>query len=107
MTEGTLFLLWGVSLAIIFVVALVVAFLLSRILKTARNIEAAAGQIWTVGKLVANNTIHIPLLRQTNRLAGNILGTAVQIIGGAEGIEQHASGCPGCPACVIHIHSQE
>jgi hypothetical protein len=48
-----------------------------------------------MGKLVANNTIHIPLLRDTTRLAGEILGTAVQIVGGAQAIEQHASGCPG------------
>lgn len=106
MTEATLFTLWGVSLAIIFVVAIVVAILLSRILKTARNIESVAGEIWTVGKLVANNTVHIPLLRETNRVAGNILGTAVQIVGGAEAIEQHANGCPGCPQCVIDMQTQ-
>jgi hypothetical protein len=79
----------------LFVVTGVVAILLTLILRTGLNILKVAADIWTMGKLVANNTIHIPLLGDTNRLAGEILGTAVQIVGGAQAIEQHASGCPG------------
>jgi len=81
--------------------AVVVALLLTLVLRTARSILGVAGEIWTTGKLVANNTIHIPLLVETNRLAGNILNTAQQIVAGADAIEQHAEGCPGCPACVL------
>jgi hypothetical protein len=71
------------------------------VLGTARNILQVVGDIWTTGKLVANNTVHIPMLRETNRLAGAILDTAGKIVGGAQAIEQHAEGCPGCPACVL------
>jgi hypothetical protein len=83
------------------VVTAVVALLLTLVLRTAREIRDVAGEIWTVGKMVANNTIHIPLLRETNRVAGDILATAGNIVNGAAAIEQHAEGCPGCPACVL------
>ncbi len=101
MTPQTVYTIWWVSIALLLVVAAVVALLLTLVLCTARSILGAAGDIWTTGKLVANNTIHIPLLRETNRLAGEILGAAVKIVGGANAIEQHADGCPGCPACVL------
>jgi len=70
--------------------------------RTAAQILDGAGHIWTHGKLVANNTIQIPtFLKTTNRVAGQILATATQIVGATEAIEQHATGCPGCPACVL------
>lgn len=95
MSLETIYTVWWVSIVILLVVTGVVAILLTMVLRTAINILGVAGEIWTMGKLVANNTIHIPLLRETNRIAGQILATAVQIVGGAEAIEQHASGCPG------------
>jgi hypothetical protein len=95
MTETAVFTVWWISIVLLLVVTGVVAILLTLILRTGLNILKVAADIWTMGKLVANNTIHIPLLRDTNRLAGEILGTAVQIVGGAQAIEQHASGCPG------------
>ena len=101
MTEGTIVTLWGASLAILLVVTAVVGLLLTLIFRTARNIERVAGDIWTHGKLVAANTIHIPMLRETNRLASGILDTALKINAGAVAIEQHAAGCPGCPRCVV------
>lgn len=101
MTEGAIVTIWWVSILILLVVTGVVAILLTMILRSALNILKVAGDIWTTGKMVANNTIHIPLLRETNRLAGDILGTAVQIVGGAAAIEQHADGCPGCPQCAL------
>jgi hypothetical protein len=101
MTAETIYLIWWVSIALLLVVTIVVAVLLTLVLRTARNILGVAGEIWTTGKLVANNTIHIPLLIETNRLAGRILATAGKIAGGADAIEQHAEGCPGCPACVL------
>ncbi|MFN8482254.1 MAG: hypothetical protein U0768_04220 [Anaerolineae bacterium] len=101
MTEQTVMTLWLVSLALAIVVTAVVGWLLSKILKTGMEIEHGAAAIWTTGKMVANNTIHIPLLVDTNRTAGAILSTAQQIEQGAAAIEQHADGCPGCPACVL------
>lgn len=101
MSEQAVLTVWGVSIVVLIVVTVVVGILLALILRTARSIQHVAGDIWTTGKLVANNTIHIPLLRETNRVAAAILATAVKIIGGAEAIEQHADGCPGCPQCVL------
>lgn len=101
MTPQTVYTIWWVSIILLLVVAGVVALLLTMVLRTARAILGVAGDIWTTGKMVANNTIHIPLLHETNRLAGAILDTAGQIVAGAGAIEQHAEGCPGCPACVL------
>ena len=101
MNEGTVFILWWLSLAVLLVVTGVVALLLTLVLRSARNIEHAAGDVWTMGKLVANNTIHIPQLVETNRYAGQILETAKQIVAGSAAIEQHAEGCPGCPQCAL------
>lgn len=97
--EGTIYLIWSASILLLIVVTLVVALLLTMVLRTARTIERVVEDIWTTGKLVANNTIHIPQLGETNRYAGAILDTATQIVAGARAIEQHAAGCPGCPAC--------
>ena len=101
MSDTTAYVVWSLSIVIALVVTGVVALLLTQVLRTARGIEGVAGQIWTSGKLVANNTVHIPQLVETNRHAGAILSTAVQIVAGAEAIERHAAGCPGCPACVL------
>ena len=97
--------LWILSLIIGLVVIGVVGFLLHLIKSTAKDIDTAAAQIWTQGKLTANNTIQIPIfLSKTNQLVKNIYGTAVNIIKGSDAIKQHAEGCPGCPACVLKHH---
>lgn len=101
MSEGTVTTIWWLSIIIALVVTGVVAYLLTQVLHTARSILTVAADIWTQGKMVANNTIHIPLLVDTNRTAGAILGAAQQIVAGAAAIEQHADGCPGCPHCVL------
>jgi hypothetical protein len=93
---------WIISLVLGLIVTIVVAILLILIRNTARKILAGVHQIWTEGKLVANNTIQIPIyLTVTNQVVSKIYDTAVKIIGGSAAIEQHASGCPGCPACVL------
>lgn len=93
---------WGVSLIIGVVVIIVVAVLLHMIRNTARDIEGGASAIWTQGKLVANNTIHIPtLLGTTNAVADQILDNAVGVLGNAKEIVGHIDGCPGCPDCVL------
>lgn len=100
--ENTVLIIWGVSLVIGLVVIGVVAFLLHQIRNTARQIETVAGDIWTEGKLVANNTIQIPLfLSVTNKVVSQIYHFAGKIANTAGTIEQHAEGCPGCPACVL------
>ncbi len=93
---------WIICLVLGLVVTIVVAILLILIRNTARKILQGVHMIWTEGKLVANNTIQIPIyLTVTNQVVSKIYDTAVKIIGGAAAIEQHASVCPGCPACVL------
>lgn len=94
--------LWVISLILGLVVIGVVALLLHLVKSTALKIDSVAADIWTHGKLTANNTIHIPLfLTTTNKVVSNILTTAVVIIGGSKAITQHIEGCPGCPACIL------
>ena len=93
---------WVISLVLGLVVTIVVAILLILIRNTARKILGGVHKIWTEGKLVANNTIQIPIyLTVTNQVVSKIYATAVKIVGGAAAIEQHAGVCPGCPACVL------
>ncbi len=93
---------WVISLVLGLVVTIVVAILLILIRNTARKILQGVHMIWTEGKLVANNTIQIPIyLTVTNKVVSKIYNTAVKIIGGAAAIERHATNCPGCPACVL------
>jgi hypothetical protein len=92
--------IWIVTLAIYGVVLLVVATLLTLVVREARKIRTAVGQIWVVGQRIANNTIHIPLLARTNRVAGDILHAAGGVLGATAAIRDHAAECPGCPACV-------
>ncbi len=95
-------LLWIISLVIGLVVIGVVALLLHLVKTTAIKIDGVAADIWTHGKLTANNTIHIPLfLTETNAVVSNILKSAVAIISGSRAIQQHIEGCPGCPACIL------
>lgn len=101
-SQEAVLIVWGGSLVIGVVVIVVVAILLRLILGTALKIEHAAGIIWIEGKMVANNTIHIPIfLVTTNRAAGEILANAQQIYTGAKIVETHIEGCPGCPACIL------
>ena len=89
-SEGAAYTVWGISLGIGVVVILVVAVLLTLIVRTARQIEGAAAEIWTVGQRIANNTVHIPLLNRTNRLVGGIVERALGIDGAVAAIERYA-----------------
>lgn len=101
-SEEALTTAWVISLVLGLIVTIVVAILLILIRNTARKILGGVHMLWTEGKLVANNTIQIPIyLTVTNQVVSKIYDTAVKIIGGAAAIEQHASVCPGCPACVL------
>ncbi len=100
-SEQTIITVWGISLAIAAVVVVVVGVLLALIHRTAAQIEEVVGDIWTAGQRVANNTVHIPLLSRTNRIAGQIVERAVTIDGVAARIEAHAVDCPRCPQCSL------
>ena len=102
-----LFALWGLSLLIALVVLFVVGFLLHRILRSVGHIETVAGDIWTVGKNIANNTVHIPLLATTNRVVASIHGHALGVVQQVERIHHHARECPGCPDCVLERTHRE
>lgn len=100
-SAGAALTVWGVSLAIGVVVILVVAALLTLIVRTARQIDEEAARIWVVGQRVANNTVHIPLLHRTNQLLDAILERASGIDRATAVIQEHAEDCPGCPQCVL------
>ncbi len=93
--------IWTLSLVVFAVVLVVVAVLLTLILRTAHDIKAGVSLIWNVGQRIANNTIHLALLRQTNAGAEQILKHAVGIIGATATVQAHAEQCPGCPTCVL------
>lgn len=100
-TPETIQKMWIITLVVFAVVLVVVAILLTLILRAARNIRGGLSAIWNTGQRIANNTIHIALLQKTNVVAGRILASAVGIVGATAGIAAHARECPGCPTCVI------
>ncbi len=101
-SKETISTVWILSLVLGLVVTLVVALLLIMIRNTAKKINAGVEKIWIEGKMVANNTIQIPIfLTVTNQVVSKIYDTAVKIIGKSAAIEQHAKLCPGCPACIL------
>lgn len=102
-SEDAVMMVWSISLVIAIVVIGVVAFLLHKVRDTAKEIDVVVVKIWTEGKLLANNTIHIPnFLSVTNKAAGNIVANAVQLLKGSIALKLHASECPGCPACIFN-----
>ena len=98
---NTVHTMWIVTLAIYLVVLLVVAALLTLILRAARDVRAGVSAIWTVGQRVANNTIQIALLDTSNKIAGEILEAAAGVVDATAALKAHAERCPGCPACVL------
>ena len=92
---------WTLSLIIFVVVLIVVAVLLTLILRAAHDIKVGVSLIWNVGQRVANNTIQLALLEKTNAAAEKILGSAIGVIGATGAIQAHAAECTGCPACVL------
>jgi hypothetical protein len=92
---------WVTSLVLGLVVSLVVVLLLWLIHREAGVICDRVSIIWDVGQRIANNTIHIPTLYRINEGVNEILATALRINDGAALIETHASGCPGCPHCML------
>jgi hypothetical protein len=93
--------MWITTLVIYAVVLVVVAVLLTLILRAAREVRSGVSTIWAVGQQVANNTIHIALLDTTNHVAAGILGSAKGVVAATAAMATHAAHCPGCPACVL------
>ncbi len=93
--------IWTLSLVVFTVVLVVVAVLLTLILRTARDIKGGVSLIWNVGQRIANNTIHLALLAKTNAGATAILNSAIGVIGATSAVQAHAEQCAGCPACVL------
>jgi hypothetical protein len=89
---------WSVTLAVGAVVVGVVAFLLNILARTASQIDEGAAEVWRVGKLIANNTVHVPLLVRTNQVAGEILKSSEEIAGATARIGKAVTGTSGSPA---------
>ena len=89
-TRDTIGRYWRISLGLGMVVIGAVALLLSALTATVAKIEAGAAEIWRVGKLIANNTVHIPLLVRTNQVLAQILPAADRIAGATARIQQAA-----------------
>ncbi len=85
---------WYLILALGLVVVLLVAAMLVTIIISARKIEAAAGDIWTVGKQIAANTTVLWQLTKTNETASAIKGVALDIAAGAGSIDQRLAQLP-------------
>ncbi len=83
---------WKISLGIGLVVIGAVALLLSALTATVARIEAGAAEIWRVGKLIANNTVHVPLLVRTNQVVADILPAADGIARATERIQRAVGG---------------
>ncbi len=101
LSDQALYTVWGVSLGIAVAVLLVVAVLLTLVVRSATRILAGVNAIWVAGQRIANNTIQIDLLRRTNETAAGILDAAGGIAMASSRIEQHAETCPSCPACAL------
>ncbi len=67
---------WRISLGIGLAVIGAVALLLGTLAAIVARIETGAAEIWRVGKLIANNTVHVPLLVRTNQVVAEILPAA-------------------------------
>jgi len=93
--------MWTISLIIFTVVLLVVAALLTLVLRAARDIKGGVSAIWNTGQRIANNTIQLALLHKTNAAVDQILSSAIGVIGATAAVQAHAEECPGCPACVL------
>ena len=69
--------LWGVSLIIGLVAALVVAALLVALVRAVRDIDTSVGELLGVAGQVAANTQNIPQLQATAPVLGQIVEEAV------------------------------
>lgn len=69
--------LWAIALVIGLVAALVVAALLTVLVRTVDDIDSSAGALLEVAGKVAANTAHIPQLQATAPVLGQIIDEAL------------------------------
>jgi hypothetical protein len=69
--------LWAISLGIGLVAALVVAYLLSVLVRSVVDIDTSVSRLLEVAGKVAGNTSHIPQLEATAPVLGQIVDEAV------------------------------
>ena len=81
--------IWTYSLIAGAVVIVVVAVLLILLIAAANRVNRNASNIWDAGKQIAGNTVSIWMLNVTNRVAGQILETALSINARAESIDNN------------------
>lgn len=86
---------WWISLATGMAVIGVVALLLTVLARTAERIQEGAAQIWQSGQMIANNTIHIPLLVRTNQVIAQIDQATDGIVQASERIQRAVINEPG------------
>ena len=83
---------WTASLVGGLVVIAAVAVLLQTLTRTAEQIQVGAAEIWRIGKLIANNTVHSPLIHRTNQHAASIVQAADGIAAATARIERSVVG---------------
>lgn len=83
---------WRITMGLGMAVIGAVALLLTLLARTAEQIEAGVAEIWRVGKLLANNTVHVPLLVRTNQIVGAILPKADGIAAATARIQRAVAG---------------
>jgi hypothetical protein len=73
----------------------VVALLLSMLTRTVDQINSGVAAIWNTGKLIANNTVHVPLLVRTNQIVDEIISAADDITSESVRIRDAVTGVEG------------
>ena len=94
--------IWIVTLVVYGVVLVVVAVLLTLILRAAREVRTGVSAIWTVGSRSPTTPSISRCSTRTNHIAAEIL----DVRRGRRGRDRRHGGrtprdCPGCPACVL------
>jgi len=92
--------IWTIGLVLAVVVVGVVGLMLFLINRQARIIMGGTSAICDVGQCIANNTIHLSALIQTNTIVQKILNGVPPLLDDLGRIHSHAKCCSGCPGCI-------
>jgi hypothetical protein len=80
--EADVFRRWWLSLGLGLAVTAAAGALLLTLARMVDGIHLAAGAVWQAGKLIANNTVHVPHLRHINAVAEQI-GESLEAVEGS------------------------
>ncbi len=86
---------WWVILIAAFVLTVVAAFYLFKVVQTAHKLELLAKRILPAAVGIVNNTLPVKNLGTTNAVAGKILETSKAIAGVSVSMDQHVTGLVG------------